>query len=155
MGELIRSRMGWITAHGEAYRRSGGREGHFVDVRDMGGHEFTATLLLRTTGRKSGRPSIVPLLYGMWRDELIVAASNGGADSHPAWFHNLRAMDEVGFQVAVDGFRGSWRLLEGEERAEVWRYLVGLYPPYAEYQRATRREIPVIALRRAQAVASL
>ena len=150
MGELIQSRMGWITSHGDSYRSSGGREGHFVDVRDMGGYEFTATLLLETVGRRSGRRSVVPLLYGMWRDELIVAASNGGADQHPAWFLNLQAMDEVRFQVAVDGFRGAWRLLIDEERAEVWDYLLGLYPPYADYQRATTRVIPVIALSRAQ-----
>ena len=50
MGELIDSRAGWIGDHLRLYRRTGGREGHFVDVRDMGGHEFTATLLLFSTG---------------------------------------------------------------------------------------------------------
>jgi deazaflavin-dependent oxidoreductase (nitroreductase family) len=155
MGELIDSRAGWIGDHLRLYRRSGGREGHFVDVRDMGGYEFTATLLLKTIGRSSGQPRIVPLLYGMWGDEVIVAASNGGDDSHPAWFLNLQAMDAVSFQIAVDGFHGAWRRLEGAERMTVWSYLVGLYPPYADYQRATTREIPVIALTREQRAGTL
>ena len=68
----------------------------------MGGPEFTATLLLKTIGRKTGQPSIVPLLYGMWRDELVIAASNGGADEHPAWYLNLRERPDVGLQIATD-----------------------------------------------------
>ena len=59
-------------------------------------------------------------------------------------------MNAVNFQIAVDGFHGPWRLLEDEERATVWDYRVGLYPPYADHQRATTRVIPPIALSRAE-----
>ena len=155
MGELIDSRAGWIGDHLRLYRRTGGREGHFVDTRDMGGPEFTPTLLLKTIGRKSGQPSIVPLLYGMWRDELVIAASNGGADEHPAWYWNLRERPELALQIATDIFAGTWRQAEGAERAAAWDYLVGLYPPYAAYQQATRREIPVVLLRRTERIATL
>jgi deazaflavin-dependent oxidoreductase (nitroreductase family) len=155
MGELIDSRADWIDDHRRLYRRTGGREGHFVDTRDMGGPEFTATLLLRTIGRKSGQPSIVPLLYGMWRDELVIAASNGGADEHPAWYLNLREREDVRLQIGTDIFAGRQRLAEGQERAAIWDYLVGLYPPYAAYRQATTREIPVILLRRTERIATL
>jgi deazaflavin-dependent oxidoreductase (nitroreductase family) len=155
MGELIDSRADWIGEHLRLYRRTGGREGHFVDTRDMGGPEFTATLLLRTIGRKSGQPSIVPLLYGMWRDELVIAASNGGADEHPGWYLNLCEREEVRLQIATDVFAGRWRLAAGAERGAIWDYLVGLYPPYAGYQQATGREIPVILLRRTGRIATL
>jgi deazaflavin-dependent oxidoreductase (nitroreductase family) len=155
MGELIASRSGWIGEHLKLYLESGGRQGHFVDVRDMGGYEFTATLLLKTIGRKSGRSSIVPLLYGLYGDELIIAASNGGADDHPGWYLNLERQEELRFQIVEDRFRGGWRLLAGAERTRVWDYLVGLYPPYADYQRATARKIPVIALKRESRVDSL
>jgi deazaflavin-dependent oxidoreductase (nitroreductase family) len=155
MGELIDSRADWIGEHLRLYRRTGGREGHFIDVRDMGGPEFMATLLLRTIGRKSGQPSIVPLLYGMWRDELVIAASNGGADEHPGWYLNLREREDVTLQIATDIFAGRWRQAEGAERGAIWDYLVGLYPPYAGYQQATVREIPVILLRRTERIATL
>lgn len=155
MGELIDSRAGWIGDHLRLYRRTGGREGHFVDTRDMGGPEFTPTLLLKTIGRKSGQPSIVPLLYGMWRYDLVIAASNGGADEHPAWYLNLRARPDAALQIATDIFAASWRETAGEERAAIWDYLVGLYPPYAEYQKATAREIPVVLLTRTERVAML
>jgi deazaflavin-dependent oxidoreductase (nitroreductase family) len=155
MGELIDSRAGWIGDHLRLYRRTGGREGHFVDTRDMGGPEFTPTLLLKTIGRKSGQPSIVPLLYGMWRDELVIVGSAGGADEHPGWYWNLRERPELALQIATDIFAGTWRQAEGAERAAIWDYLLGLYPPYADYQKATTREIPVVLLRRTERIATL
>jgi deazaflavin-dependent oxidoreductase (nitroreductase family) len=155
MGELIDSRAEWIGEHLRRYRRSGGREGHFVDTRDMGGPEFTPTLLLRTIGRRSGQPSIVPLLYGLWRDELVIAASNGGADEHPAWYLNLGERADVSLQIATDIFAARWRLAAGAEREALWDYLVGLYPPYDAYRQATRREIPLILLRRTERLATL
>jgi deazaflavin-dependent oxidoreductase (nitroreductase family) len=155
VGELIDSRAGWIGDHLRLYRRTGGREGHFVDTRDMGGPEFTPTLLLKTIGRKSGQPSIVPLLYGLWRDALVIAASNGGADEHPAWYLNLRERPDLALQIATDIFAGTWRQAVGAERAAAWDYLVALYPPYADYQKATTREIPVVLLRRAERIATL
>lgn len=155
MGELIASRAGWIGDHLRLYRRTGGREGHFVDTRDMGGPEFTPTLLLKTIGRRSGQPSIVPLLYGMWRYDLVIAASNGGADEHPAWYLNLRERPDAALQIATDIFACTWRETAGEERAAIWEYLVGLYPPYAEYKTMTTREIPLVLLTRTERVAVL
>ena len=145
--ELVASRMGWINDHLQTYLADG-TKAHFVDIRDMGGYEFTQTLLLKTIGRKSGRPLIVPLLYGLYGDEVIIAGSKGGHPQHPAWFLNLQEQKEITFQIVEDRFIGPWRLAEGAERAKLWEYLVSLYPPYADYQMITEREIPVVALTR-------
>jgi hypothetical protein len=61
----------------------------------------------------------------------------------------------VALQIATDIFAATWRETAGEERAAVWDYLVGLYPPYADYQTMTTREIPVVLLTRTERVAVL
>ena len=96
--------------------------------------------------------SVRPAVPG---DELAIAASNGGADEHPGWYLNLRARPDAGLQIATDIFAASWRQAEGEERAALWDYLVGLYPPYESYRQATTREIPLLLLRRTQRIAAL
>jgi deazaflavin-dependent oxidoreductase (nitroreductase family) len=151
---LVASRMGWINDHLQVYLADG-RKGHLVDVRDMGGYEFTPTLLLKTIGRKSGRPLIVPLLYGLYGDAVIIVGSKGGHPEHPAWFLNMQAQEEVTFQIVEDRFIGPWHVAEGAERAKIWDYLVDLYPAYADYQKSTDRPIPVIALTRRQRIDAL
>jgi deazaflavin-dependent oxidoreductase (nitroreductase family) len=124
-----------------------GDDGHYIDAREFGGSEKTATLLLTTIGRKSGREFVTPLIYTRFGDEYAIVASKGGMDAHPAWYLNLMDRPEVKFQVATDSFEGSWRVLGSEERADLWDKLVDYYPPYAEYEARTDRKIPVIMLK--------
>jgi deazaflavin-dependent oxidoreductase (nitroreductase family) len=144
--EIANARRDWKTGHLEIYLGSGGARGHIVDLHDIGGHRFTATLLLRTVGRKTGTTRITPLIYGDIGGEVVIVASKGGADAHPAWYLNIRDSDEVCFQVATQAFRGTWREPRGAERAAVWAFMVDLYPPYRDYQGSTEREIPVVMM---------
>ncbi|AZI36635.1 hypothetical protein NT2_05_02090 [Caenibius tardaugens NBRC 16725] len=136
----------WYAEHIRTYLKTDGREGHLVDFSAMGGTGPTPTLLLKTIGRKSGKVSIIPLIYGTSGDDYVIIGSKGGAPDHPAWFLNMEAMDHVAFQVAQDHFNGMWRVAEGPERAKIWADMVQLYPPYADYAAATTRQIPVILL---------
>lgn len=144
--EIAKARRNWKTDHLELYLRSGGAEGHIVDVRDVGGHKFNTTLLLRYTGRKSGKQIITPLNYGDIGGEVVVVASKGGADHHPAWYLNVRESKELAFQIATQAFRATWREPQGAERARVWDFMVSVFPPYQSYQASTQREIPLVML---------
>ncbi len=73
--EIAKARRNWKTEHLEQYLRSGGAEGHIVDVSDIGGRKFNTTLLLRYVGRKSGKTIITPLNYGDIGGEVVVVAS--------------------------------------------------------------------------------
>jgi deazaflavin-dependent oxidoreductase (nitroreductase family) len=144
--EIERSRRDWLVQHLRSYLESGGAEGHIIDLRVIGGHQFTTTLLLRTVGRKSGQTRIAPLIYGDIGGEVVIVASKGGADVHPAWYFNIKDSDEVWFQVATQAFRSTWREPEGAEREQVWAFMEKIYPPYKDYQAATRRKIPLVML---------
>lgn len=146
MTEVERATLEFVRRHRETYLASGGREGHILDYQHLGGHRFTTTLLLETIGRKSGERRITPLIYGDTDGEVVIVASKGGADVHPAWYLNLAAMDEVVFQIGGQAFRAQWREPAGAERARIWDFMAGLYPPYRDYQVATQREIPVVCL---------
>ena len=147
--EVRAQAMRFIEEHGKTYKASGGAEGHIVDVTYVGGPGYLPTLLLQTKGRKTGRTSLVPLLYGVFRGEWVVAGSKGGASTHPAWYLNLCEQDEVNFQVATEAFRASWREPdEGEEREAFWDYMVGMFRPFKQYQTLTKgRVIPLVLLK--------
>jgi len=145
--EIAVARRDWKTEHLDMYLGSGGVEGHIVDVSDIGGLNFTTTLLLRYTGRKSGRTIVTPLIYGDFGGEVVIVASKGGADHHPAWYLNLLESPEVDFQIATQAFRASWREAEGDERARVWDFVTGIFPPYTGYQASTDRLLPLIMLK--------
>jgi deazaflavin-dependent oxidoreductase (nitroreductase family) len=142
--KIAETRRDFKTEHLEMYLNSGGAEGHIVDLRDIRGHQFTTTLLLRTTGRKSHETRITPLIYGDIAGEVVVVASKGGADHHPAWYLNIKDSKEIGFQVATQAFRATWREPAPEERAKIWDFMVGIFPPYKDYQASTDREIPLV-----------
>lgn len=144
--EIANARRDWKTEHLELYLRSGGTQGHIVDVTAVGGHKFNTTLLLRYVGRKSGKQIIAPLNYGDIGGEVVVVASKGGADHHPAWYLNVRESKELAFQIATQAFRASWREPQGAERAKVWDFMVSVFPPYKNYQASTQREIPLVML---------
>jgi deazaflavin-dependent oxidoreductase (nitroreductase family) len=152
MTEVERATLEFVTRHRETYISSKGLEGHILDYRHLGGHRFTTCLLLETIGRKSGERRVTPLIYGDTGGEVIVVASKGGADVDPAWYLNIRAMDQVTIQIGGQAFRCAWREPAGAERAAIWSFMADLYPPYRDYQAATQRQIPLICFAPGDAV---
>ncbi len=137
----------WIRDHLRRYLESDGEDGHLWDASLGGGTGMVATLILTTTGRKSGNPLPLPLIYGEVDGGYVVIASKGGAPAHPAWYLNLEANPDVEVQVKANKFRARARTAEGAERVAIWEQMVGIYAPYADYQvRAGEREIPVVIL---------
>ncbi len=108
------------------------------------------TLRLITTGRRSGKPRSVLLLY---LDEiesqgrLVVVASYGGHHEDPYWWKNLQARPQAEVWSAAHGAQQvSASEIEGEDREEVWERLISMYSPYQGYQAKTSRRIPLVAL---------
>ena len=110
-------------------------------------------LLLDHIGRKSGRKTTSPLIYAEDGDDLVIIASFGGAQKHPAWWLNLRERPTTNVQVLGEKRQVAAHEAEGEERERLWRKAVEVYAPYEEYQTKTSRRIPVIVLRRTGAAA--
>ena len=136
----------WIKEHLELYLEDG-EAGHLWDASLGGGEGMLSTLLLTTTGRKSGRASILPLLYQATEDGgYCVVASKGGAPTHPAWFLNLEAEPQARIQVINEKMSVKARVATGEERQKLWKMMVEFYAPYEDYQALTEREIPVVVL---------
>ena len=144
MTEVERATLEFVEQHRRTYLESGGRLGHVLDYRHLGGHRYTTCLLIEHVGRKSGERRITPLIYGDTNGEVVIVASKGGADVHPGWYWNVKAMDEVVIQIGGQAFRCTWREPEGEERARIWEFMAGIYPPYRDYQAGTSREIPIV-----------
>jgi proline iminopeptidase len=138
----------WIQNHVRQYLESGGKEGHMWDSSVVGGPGPLPTLLLITTGRKSGTKQLVPLIYGETPGGFVVIASKGGAPEHPGWYRNLAADPKVEVQVGTERFRAEAVTVEGPERAKLWDHMLAIYPPYAAYQKKTERRIPVVQLKR-------
>jgi hypothetical protein len=89
----------WIQNHLDRYLATHGEDGYLWDASLGGGKGMIATLLLTTTGRKSGRELTLPLIFGRSGDDYVVVASKGGAPAHPAWYLNLDANPNVKVQV--------------------------------------------------------
>ena len=105
-------------------------------------------ILLTTTGAKTGQPRIAPLMHVADGDRIIAVASKGGHPNHPEWYLNLLAHPEVTVEVGSEKFDTTARILTGNERERAFRRAAEVFPPYAEYQKKTAREIPVIVLER-------
>lgn len=138
--------MSGLRDHKKNYLRSGGAQGHIIDLREMNGPFLATHCLIRYTGRKSGRTRITPLFYGCIGGEIIVVASFLGSEKHPKWYLNLVESETVDFQIATQAFRGRWREAEGEEREKFWTFMVDNLASYADYQRKTDRRFPVIVM---------
>jgi deazaflavin-dependent oxidoreductase (nitroreductase family) len=105
-------------------------------------------LLLTTIGARSGQARTSPLMYIPDGDQLLVLASNYGAPKHPDWYHNLLADPNVTVEVGAETYRATAVTLVGIEREQTWARLVERYPSFAELQTKTRRQIPLVALKR-------
>jgi deazaflavin-dependent oxidoreductase (nitroreductase family) len=131
----------WVQEHLERYLATGGEDGHLW-------RDGIPTLLLTTTGRKSGKATTTPLIYGQDGDRYMVVGSRGGAPDHPQWYLNLSADPSIEVQVKADKFTARARTATPDEKPRLWEIMAKIYPPYNEYQGRTDREIPVIILER-------
>ena len=120
------------------YRLSGGKI--------AGSMKGAPILLLTTTGRRTGKTRVNPLLYLSDGDILVLVASKGGAPRHPVWFLNLEANPDVEVEVGRERERRRARRATPEECERLWPKLVEMYGPYADYQTRTTREVPVVIL---------
>ncbi len=137
----------WMQEHATRYLSSGGTDGHMYKASLPDRPALVVpSLLLTTTGRKSGERFIFPLFYGQAGDSYFIIASKGGAPEHPGWYRNLLADPHVEIQVGTARMRARARVATGEERARLWEKALEFWPPYADYQRNTEREIPVVVL---------
>lgn len=136
MTEVHDSPTEWVADHIQRYVETDGADGQ--DWRGV------PTLLLTTTGRKSGQLRRTALIYGEHGSSYLLVASQGGADKHPLWYLNLAEHPEVELQVGADKFQAVARTATDEEKPELWQQMVELFPNYAEYQQKTERPIPVV-----------
>jgi F420H(2)-dependent quinone reductase len=121
---------------------------HVYFYRLSGGAGFLNrnTLILTARGRKSGREISKPLLYVEDKGRLYIVASYGGSDSPPSWYLNLRKNPEATAEVGSSKRRCRARTLSAQEAKPIWPRLLEMYPTYAEYQKKTSREIPIVEL---------
>ena len=104
------------------------------------------TLVLATTGRRTGEPRRTCLIYGISGDDYVVVASNGGADEDPTWFKNLQAEPGVGMQVGTRRLTARARVASSAERKPLWAQMARIFPLYDEYAQKTDRLIPIVLL---------
>lgn len=118
------------------YRLSGGRW-----MKTLAGSPIC---LVTMTGRKSGRQITLPLMYVPHGKQVLLGASQGGAPRHPVWYHNLVAHPQITVQTGSLVRRMTVHQASPEEKARLWPVLVASYPPFADYQLRTSRDIPVM-----------
>jgi F420H(2)-dependent quinone reductase len=124
--------------HTVAYKASGGR---------LGGTAYGVPVaLVESVGRKSGKRRTHPLLCREDGENLVIIASKGGVNKHPAWYLNLKAQPETNAWWKGKKCRVRAREAEGEERERLWKLMADGYPTYEDYQRRTDRQIPVVVL---------
>jgi deazaflavin-dependent oxidoreductase (nitroreductase family) len=130
-----------LRIHEELYKRTDGRIGH----RMIG----VPTLLLRSTGRRSGAVRTNALVYARDGDNYLLVASNGGADRSPAWLHNLRANPDVEIQIGRERRSGTARIVEPSDEGyeRLWKVVnANNHDRYTGYQQKTARPIPVVTI---------
>jgi deazaflavin-dependent oxidoreductase (nitroreductase family) len=142
-GEYVPSSFDWVKNQVEAYERSGGREANTLQGTDM------PVVVVTMRGGKTGKIRKLALMRVEHNGGYALVASLGGAPKHPVWYYNLKAHpDEVTIQDGPEPFAVRVREVTGDEKAEWWERAVAAYPPYAEYQQRTDREIPVFVATR-------
>ena len=126
--------------HTDRYEATDGQEGH--------DWEGTQTLILTTTGAKSGEERKAALIYGEHDGDYLIVASKGGAPEPPAWYVNLQKDPQATIQVWGEKFPVTARDATPEEKPELWSIMTKEWPAYDEYQTKTDRQIPVVVLER-------
>lgn len=113
-----------------------------------GQFEGAPLLLLHSTGARSGKERVSPMMYQAVGDRFAVFASKAGADTNPDWYHNLRAHPDVRVEVGAETVEVTARVLDPEERERIWEEQKARYPGFADYEAKTDRVIPVVMLDR-------
>lgn len=137
-GEYAQEKTGWVADQLEKIDETGTTES--VSVQGMQVVVFTMR------GAKSGLLRRVPLMRVEHNGTYAAVASKGGAPNHPAWYNNISANPDVEVQDGSTKHDGRAREITGAERDEWWERAVAAYPPYAEYQEKTDRQIPVLLI---------
>jgi deazaflavin-dependent oxidoreductase (nitroreductase family) len=120
------------------FRENEGRVGGTFEGRTL--------LILRTTGAKSGTERLNPLVTREVGEKLVIAASKGGAPTHPDWYYNLVANPIVGVEYGTDKFEAEAKVVSEPQRSELYAKFVEYMPAFGEYEKQTERVIPVITL---------
>jgi F420H(2)-dependent quinone reductase len=142
-GQYVPSPRQWVRDQVEAYERSAGAQAN--TLRDTG----LPVIIVSMRGNKSGNVRKIALMRVEDDGQYALIASMGGAPRNPVWYHNLRANpEEVSIQDGAELFEVRVRELSGDERARWWDLAVKAYPPYAEYQTRTTRQIPIFVASR-------
>jgi deazaflavin-dependent oxidoreductase (nitroreductase family) len=142
-GEYVPSPRQWVRDQVEAYERSGGQQAN--TLRDTG----LPVIVVTMRGNKTGNIRKIALMRVEHECEYALVASKGGAPTHPVWYFNLMANpDEVTIQDGLEPFEARVRQVSSDERRLWWERAVASYPPYADYQARTDREIPVFVATR-------
>jgi deazaflavin-dependent oxidoreductase (nitroreductase family) len=126
------------TEHVRRYRETDGEVGYIWNG--------VPTLLLTTTGRKSGEQRTSALIFGRDGEDYILVASMGGAPTHPQWYRNLSANPRATLQVKGDVFRVVARTASEDEKVRLWNIVTSYWPNYDVYQSRTERSIPIVVL---------
>ena len=136
-GDYEPSARAWVRDQVAEYEASGGTRAN--TLRDTG----LPIIVMTTVGHKTGKVRKVPLMRVEHDGEYAIVASQGGAPEHPGWYHNLVADTRVSIQDGPEPFACEVRRVHRDDRAAWWERAVHAYPPYADYQDKTEREIPV------------
>ena len=138
--EPLDSARDWVAEHTRKYVETGGGEGYMW--------QGYPTVVLTTTGRKSGDLRRNALIYSRDGDDYILIASYGGRPTHPLWYLNLVAQPSVTIQERAEVVQGLAETVpDGEDRDRLWAQMVATFPTYEEYQAKTDRRIPVVRVR--------
>jgi deazaflavin-dependent oxidoreductase (nitroreductase family) len=137
-GDYEPSTQAWVRDQVEAYESSGGTQG--TTLRDTG----LPVVIITNRGASSGKVRKTPVMRVEHDGSYAAVASRGGAPEHPQWYYNLRDNPRVELQDGQNRWDMTAREITGDERAEWWDRAVAAYPPYAEYQQRTTRQIPVL-----------
>jgi len=121
------------------------------EFRTTGGHvggafEGAPLLLLHSTGARSGKERVNPMMYQRVGDSYAVFASKGGAPSNPDWYHNLVARPDATIEIRDEVEKVVARVAGPAERPGIWARQKERYPGFADYEQRTEREIPVVIL---------
>jgi deazaflavin-dependent oxidoreductase (nitroreductase family) len=130
----------WVRDQVEEYESSGGTRG--TTLRETG----LPVVIVTNRGANSGAIRKTPLMRVEHEGSYAAVASKGGAPEHPDWYRNLLADPEVEVQDGPQKWDMVARELSGDERAQWWERAVAAFPPYADYQVKTDRQIPVFLL---------
>lgn len=142
-GAYVPSPSEWVRNQVEQYERSGGTEANTLLDTGM------PIIIVATKGRNTGAVRKSPLMRVEHDGEYALVASMGGAPKHPVWYLNLCAHPgDVTIQDGPEPFAVSIREVDGDEKARWWARAVAAYPPYADYQAKTQRQIPVVVATR-------